>query len=257
MCFKIIRTTEDGGVRLVYVADSADGKCNKTSTATSQTAYNTSSSYNAYVGFKYGSPNSTTFDAEQQNTNNSLLLEELIEWYNSKLNDHSSYVADSYYCNNRKMISHVDNNISFTKSGFSNKNTLYSSGYNILGYNENVTPSLDCNENDRFTVSNDKGNLSLGSKAIGTLTADEVLMAGISNEYTNTSSYLHTSYSYWTMTPAYFSGNKAYTFKVGAGTLSIDEVTNTHGVRPVITLTGDTVLLSGDGSETTPYKITN
>jgi len=170
------------------------------------------------------------------------------------------------------MISHVDNNISFTKSGFSNKNTLYSSGYNILGYNENVTPSLDCNENDRFTVSNDKGNLSLGSKAIGTLTADEIAFAGSANYLNrNYNFYLINNYAkggskeicFWSLSPGSFSAEKATAFYLNSyGSLQTNDVSKTSNnvqsigySRPAITLKSGTVITGGNGTQLEPYEV--
>lgn len=258
MCFKVIRTTEDMGIRLLYNGTSSNGKCESTGNDfVANSEYNTSSVYNAYVGFKYGSPNSGNYESEHTNTNSSNILTELNTWYNNNLSDHSSYITDSYYCNNRKTHSYTIDSILYTKNGYSNLNTGYDSYYR-LNINSEVLPTLDCyNANDIFTVNNAHGNSSIGTNPVGVLTADEVVMAGITSKYTDTDNYIYSAFPYWTMTPAYFYANNAYNYYVSAGTLSTATVATKYNIRPVITLKQDTVLLSGDGSAASPYKITN
>ena len=55
-CWKIVRTTETGGIKLIYNGVSSNGTCNNTGDATQigTSAFNTSSNSPSYVGYMYG-----------------------------------------------------------------------------------------------------------------------------------------------------------------------------------------------------------
>ena len=55
-CWKIVRTTETGGIKLIYNGEPSNGTCNNTgnSTQISTSAFNTSNNSPAYVGYMYG-----------------------------------------------------------------------------------------------------------------------------------------------------------------------------------------------------------
>ena len=57
-CWKIVRTTETGGIKLIYNGEPSNGTCNNTgnSTQISTSAFNTKYNSPAYVGYMYGTP---------------------------------------------------------------------------------------------------------------------------------------------------------------------------------------------------------
>ena len=57
-CWKIVRTTETGGIKLIYNGLSSNGTCNNTGDSTSigTSAFNTNTNSPAYVGYMYGTP---------------------------------------------------------------------------------------------------------------------------------------------------------------------------------------------------------
>ncbi|MEG1457629.1 MAG: hypothetical protein RSC57_03440, partial [Bacilli bacterium] len=59
--------------------------------------------------------------------------------------------------------------------------------------------------------------------------------------------------------PSYFSGSNAFVFNVGGaddpGYLSDDNVSNGRGLRVAISLTSDTLTVSGNGTQLSPYVI--
>ena len=57
------------------------------------------------------------------------------------------------------------------------------------------------------------------------------------------------------MTPAYFNGSNAYNYVVNKNKIEATKVTNEFGVRPVISLDKDVILVSGDGSSISPYIV--
>lgn len=132
-------------------------------------------------------------------------------------------------------------------------------------------PSLQCeNINDNYTVSSSsKGNKSL-SYPIGMITADEVLLSGVSGGEFNGSynyqkesinGYLTTGNSFWTITPA--GGYNPYggTTEFHAVVFLVENNGNINafaydrsGLRPVINIRSD-VTISGDGTMESPYTI--
>lgn len=255
-CFKIVRTTIDGGIRLVYNGKANNGVCSDSDIAILDTAtkYNNNSNFNAYVGYMYGSADSSTYADEHNNINSSVIKTTLENWYNENVNSYSSYIEDSIYCNNRKTSKFVLNNVTYGFDGFSNRNTGYNSYKNVF---IDMKPSYNCvNVKDRLSVKNSNG-VSVLSNSIGLLTSDELTFAGFSGNTSNTTNYLYTSSAYWTMSPAYYNGSKAYNYIANGAKLGVLSVDSTSGIRPVITLKKDTKVISGDGSLNTPYKITD
>lgn len=238
-CWKVIRTTENAGVKMIYNGVSTNGACNNTSeTSTIGTSvFNTNSNYNAYVGYMYGEPNSTSYIDEHKNTNNSTIKTMLENWYANNLLKYNDYIEDTNYCNDRSMIDVTIDNVVYSKNGYGNLNT----GYHILSDN---MKNYQCqNTNDKFSVQS-----KTNTYPVGLITLNEVLMGKTSTTNENI--------SYWTMTPAYFNGTSAYNFLVNNGNEQAVTVNTTSGVRPVIALKSSVTVISGNGSLESPYKIT-
>ncbi len=243
-CFKILRTDENLGIRLVYSGNYENNSCNFDKII-DVSSFNDNNNYNAYVGYMYGSASSNNYKDEHKNINSSKIKTFLDNWYVNYLSKYSNIISDSYYCNNRKTSSFKYNSTFYGISGYSNNNTGYSSFKNI---SIDLNPSLNCyNVSDRFSVKLNGGNNSL-NYPIGLLTADEVSIAG-------NDSYLNTNSDYWTMTPAYYNGSYSYNYVVSNGVLIPKNVSEKYAVRPVITLNYDVKYTGGDGSIETPYII--
>ena len=78
--------------------------------------------------------------------------------------------------------------------------------------------------------------------------------------YYNAASRSATGSTYWwTMSPYYFSGSRAYVFYVGGsaglGYLGYNYVNYTLGVRPVVSLKSCVSVTGGNGSVASPYTI--
>ncbi len=234
-CWKIIRTTEIGGIRIIYNGKPTNNKCNNTGTETQigTQAYNSNSNQAQYVGYKY-----------DNDTKDSTIKTKVDSWYeeniknnrNSKGKSYSMYLDDSFFCNDRSSRILGSN--------------IYYGAYDRNYYNENRTPSLECNENDKFTVANQKLKYP-----VGLITLDEVAYAG--GEYHDTTSgyYLLTGSNYWTMSPSFFYGGYAYVWNVSSNGVFLDyNVYGGYGVRPVVNLTSNTQV-TGEGTPDNPYKI--
>lgn len=276
-CWKIIRTTDNGSVKMIYNGVPTNGACTDAtgSNATiGNSSFNSSSNYNAYVGYMYGTPNSSNYSDEHKNVNNSTIKSMLDNWYAENLINYNDYIEDTEYCNNRILTEFKSGGVEYSKKGYSNLNSGYDSV--VKGYN------FFCeNNNDKLSVKNN----SL-TYPIGLIDASEALMGSITrsmirdtdtttemvsnksiNDYSvekmaldnlnGTRSFLSTSGKYWTMSPAYFNGTSAYNFLVDGTTEEAVSVNTSAGVRPVIAIKNTVKLLSGVGSLSSPYKLTN
>lgn len=243
-CFKILRTDENMGIRLVYSGNYENNSCNFDKIL-DVSSFNDNNNYNAYVGYMYGSASSNNYIDEHKNINSSKIKTFLDNWYINNLSKYSNIISDSYYCNNRKTSNFKYNSTLYGTSGYTNINTGYSSFKNI---SIDSKPTLNCyNVSDRFSIKLNGGNNAL-NYPIGLLTADEVSIIG-------NNSYLNTNSDYWTMTPAYYNGEYSYNYIVSKEKLIPKNVSEKYAVRPVITLKSDVKYTSGDGSIKTPYII--
>ena len=117
-------------------------------------------------------------------------------------------------------------------------------------------PIFRCEQaNDKFTTNNNSGNKKL-TYPIGTLTADEFIIAGSSFQIDNTTNFLNYNTDLWTMTPSSFTSNAARVVSVKAnGELIESNVNETHYILPVISLKNTTLIESGNGKIGSPYTI--
>ena len=247
--WRIIRINGDGSIRLIY---------NGTSTATtgsstminSSPAFNSSYNRSEYVGYMY------TTGQQHGNTTDSSIKDVLDSWYSSNLASYAEKIStEAGFCGDREMAS---------GSSWSSQpsSTIYYAGYGRLAQNSSsVNPTLKCsNSNDLYTtLTSSKGNKALVNP-IGLITADEVVMAGLVWGESAAGNYLYTGQHYWTMSPSSFyvgsSRSYVYMFSVFSnGSLTGSNADGPYGVRPVINLSADVTVKSGNGTSTTPYEI--
>ena len=117
-------------------------------------------------------------------------------------------------------------------------------------------PTLSCQLNDSFSVSNVKGNGKL-KYPVGLITMDEVNMAGGINGSANTLYYLYSGQYYWTMSPSWFIYwfIPRETLVTSSGELDRNTAWEAYGVRPVINIDSNKVEFSGNGTMSDPYVI--
>ena len=244
--WRIIRINGDGGIRMIYDGTVPhDNGETSTDRQIGTSAFNSSNNTsNAYVGYKYGNSSGTTYDETHANTSNSTIKQAIDSWYKTNISDKgfSSYLVDSIYCNDRSLSS---------GSGIGTE-----IGAVFSFSNRTSNPTLYCKQdNDKFTVNTSKGNGSL-QYPIGLITADELIYAGASTSSTNTNNnlYLSTGSSYYTMTPYLFHAQFRATNSIFSNFVSFSTVTKSNGVRPVITLNGNTKL-QGTGTKNDPFRL--
>ncbi|MGN1381132.1 MAG: hypothetical protein ACI4W0_06340, partial [Bacilli bacterium] len=268
-CWRIVRVGGDGSVKLILHNDNPTGAANPCDAAnnsasaafarysgtTYESAFNENWDDNAYIGFKYGTPGSSTYNATHANTNKSTILTNLETWYNNNLKTYESVIADTVWCNDKTNVT----------------DTTYdpwSRNPNGLGYGTNVTyygatqrlvsasnsaggtgPSLKCN-----------GELSKINSKVGLITADELVFAGYAYDKWNRTIYLQenaTDTWWWSLSPNYFDGRYANVWSVGGngGNFGIVSVLNAYGVRPLISLASDITISGGTGTSEDPYVV--
>ena len=236
-CWRIVRTTETGGVKLIYNGVPSNGQCNNTENDTTigSSAFNESYDDAKYVGYMYGSSIN-----DSANTTDSTIKKAIDTWYKNNMTDYTSQLEDTVFCNDR--------------SGGTNGSDLYFEARTRLYANKQ--PSLKCqNTKDKFTVETSNGNGSL-TYPIGLITADEIAYAGGVFNASNSSFYLYNGIGVWALSPSYLNSAGARAFHMAAtANLSTDYINISHGIRPSISLKPGTILSSGNGSAASPYIV--
>ena len=274
MCWKIIRTTETGGIKIIYNGTPTDGKCETQTGETTQIGtnpWNTKSDDAAYVGYMFGINNagsSKSKEEAQTNSSESSLKTYLENWFKNNLLNYNDYLEDTIFCNDRSTVAFDSNKIgndyysSYGSLGYGNNNILYGVTYRAWIYSKTPNPSLTCkNQNDKFTVDSKNGNGML-KYPVGLITSDEGILSGFntysSNEsdYLDISNYLYTGISFWTFSAVGMNINSsAAVGNIGDdGGIHGSYVFDSIGVRPVVSLKKGT-FVTGSGTTTNPYIV--
>ena len=267
-CWRIVRVGGDGSVKLILHNDNTAGAANpcdaannsasaafaRYSDTTYKSAFNSSYNDNAYVGFKYGTPGSSTYEATHANTNNSTILTNLETWYTNNLKTYADAIADTVWCNDKTNVTDTTYDpYGWNPNGFGYaKNTTYYGAtqrlVSAVTSAGGTGPSLKCN-----------GELSKINSKVGLITADELAYAGYAYRQNNTTTYLQenaTDTWWWSLSPSYFNGSYAFVWFVNGsnGYFSFNSVDSTVGVRPSISLKS-TTNVTGEGTSSSPFII--
>ena len=262
--WRIVRINGDGSIRLVLddIAKDSSGNVIKT-------AFNSNDDDNAYIGYMYGTPGSTAYDATHENINDSTIKTVIDKWYEDNLKTNfEEYLADTLFCNDKTLAS----------ISIGNKNTALGYGKNITYYSsnkwfENINNSkctFECAKGTNDTYSRFTSNNTETSKGIkvnnaltypiGLLTVDEIEYAGAYEfDQSNVHYYLFNfsiTSSSWLLSPAWFDGNESSPMALGSkGQLDGGFSTTKYFVRPSINLKSDVLIDGGDGTSSNPYTV--
>ena len=229
MCWRIVRITGDGSIKLVLYnyngltstnnTPSSSTPCNVTGDDlafaryegdTYKSLFDSTSTDNAYVGFMYGAANASSYVEAHANTNASTILTNLNKWYinvlSKQANFNDSQLADTIWCNDKSVVTDATFNPGSytlgTNYGYAKNINYYSAAKRLLSASSNSAggtgPSLICpNDNNggklsKFTVSDTtNGNGALNGYAkVGLLTADEIAFAGGAYGTSNSTYYI-------------------------------------------------------------------
>ena len=264
-CWRIVRITGDGSIKLILNNDNTAGVSNPCSSSnnnneaayahyngtTYTSAYNDNSKDNAYIGFMFGQAGASDYASTHANTNKSTILTNLETWYKNNLSSYEDKLADTIWCNDKSTV--------LGGLGYGTNNTFY--GNYDRTYSSKL-PSLKCpNDNNggklsKFTVNDTtNGNGSLTYK-IGLLTADESAFAGLAYEGYNLSTYLRENESslWWTLSIFNFYTSNISVFTSGGG-LNYTSGSSKIAIRPAISLTSSSTVSGGSGTSEDPYIV--
>ena len=262
--WRIVRINGDGTIRIIYNGPTTDQTGETTQIGVS--AFNNLANDNAYVGYMYGTPGSSTYEETHANINDSTIKTVVDNWYETNIANNSNFVnkidVNAGFCNDRSIKNNEDN-LSWsmdTKKGYGLNYTAYN-GFSKFGYEDSYKdifePTLYCpNKNhDLFTSKTSiKGNKKL-TYPIGLITADEIVYAGAFGSQ-ESNYYLNNNLVFWTMTAdRFYKNDMARVFiEHFETTLGNYETKVAAGVRPVINLKAN-VTLTGTGTKDNPYIV--
>ena len=296
MCWRIVRVTGDGSIKLILY--NYNGLTSTNNTPASSTPcnvtgddlafarydgtnylshYNDKYNDNAYVGFMYGTPGSSSYEETHVNTNPSTVLTNLNKWYTNVLSKQANFsdnqLADTIWCNDKSVVTNTTfNPLNLTignNFGYGDNTNYYWILISLFYLNEEGFTCLYArNENlSKFTVSDTKyGNGALkGYGKVGLLTGEEITFAGGVALTDSPTYYLRqnaTANMWMGLSSALYLTNGtedflpgAYVVGVNNGTLVPYHVNYNGGIRPVIALTSSIAISSGNGTATNPYKV--
>ena len=269
-CWRIVRVGGDGSVKLILHNDNTAGIANPCDSANNSASaafarysgtlytsrFNTNYNDNAYVGFKYGTPGSSTYEATHANTNKSTILTNLETWYKNNLTPYEKVIDDTVWCNDKTNVDKIYNPFGYSYVnglGYGTNKTYYGATQRLVSTNRSAGgtgPSLKCNE-----------ELSKINSKVGLITADELAYAGYASGLRNTATYLQenaTDTMWWSLSPTVFYSGEAIVWIVYGGSgyffFNGGRVDNANGLRPSISLKS-TTNVTGNGTSDKPYKV--
>ena len=235
--WRIIRINGDGSIRIIYDGTSAHANGESSSDRQTRTSrFNSLADQSYYVGYTYQT--NAQRPSSQNSGTASTIKGVLDQWYQDNIvrqNLDDKIVSSPGFCNDRN----TGSGDSWVSSGTRFYYVPYERVYTTR------QPSLQCSNNsDLYTTK------------VGLITADEVMLAGGRGGTNNTGYYLYTGQNYWTMSPYYFDDTFAGVFHVNSnGNFGYYLANYAYGVRPVINLSADVTISSGDGTMNNPYVV--
>ena len=275
-CWRIVRIGGDNTIKLILHNDNTSNTSSPCSSSNNNTTaafahyngdtytsvFNSNYADNAYVGFMYGTVDSSTYEATHANINKSTILTNLEIWYNDNLKTCESVIDDTVWCNDKTNVTDTSYDpwsITPNGLGYAKNVTYYGATKRLVGTSGSAGgtgPSLKCN-----------GELSKINSKVGLITADELAYAGYAIGTGNTTTYLQenaTDTYWWSMTPSdYYVDQLLPSPATEAQVLLIKDncsvdrykVNRSNAVRPVISLIPSTAISGGSGTSEDPYVV--
>ncbi|MBR2766881.1 hypothetical protein IKD67_02250 [Candidatus Saccharibacteria bacterium] len=278
-CWRIVRTTGSGGVKMIYQGKWDGSTCAKTGTsvdAISSVYFNRRSSSSTdnydtngriiYVGYSFSSTASHQTDTSSIANSNlfvngakSNLRTKLESWYNNNMTAWTNKLeASAGWCNDRTTYSSTNIDAKTTSNiPYSTSKTVYFGAY-LRNRTTSSKPTLGCpNETgeDLLTTSNGLGVPS------APLTADEAAFAGSGYASSSTpyhaNSYLRSGTYFWLLSPSgrSSSGDVSEFYLYPGGYLRGAIMSTASGVRPSISLVPGIIPVSGTGTAADPWIV--
>ena len=227
-----------------YTCNNTIGTCTKV-----RYYYYNSDSYNYYIELD-GAENIQAAVNEMLYNNdvnryNSSIKGIIDAWYRENLLSKTNMLEDTVYCNARNMINQSTNG--WNKDGSLTTFMDFKNSY--------FNNDLSCiNVTDQFAVSNNKAKLTY---PVSLATNEELYTLTNNNSSTYYDVLTKINAWWWGLSPNYFYINYAYVHYVYTdGNVNYhSDVGSAIGVRLVVSLSTGAVISSGDGSEESPFVI--
>ena len=241
MCWRIVRIQGDGSIKLTLAAEKT---CSSITDADTKSALIHKRATDGYI---YGYTYSMSVGSPDEMYTSGDIYNALNDWFTLKnFNDVEKYLKKDIWCLGGKADSYLGNSYyedysNYVLNGnFAAGNRYNSAKISLLCQNENTNSSY-----------------------IGTLSMDEVALAGGSKSQNNTTYYLYdnTHMNYWTLTVHSIDNGVAHAIKIdNTGKISITNAKNWYeetrnSIRPAITLDNNVYYASGNGIKSNPYRI--
>ena len=234
-CWQILRTTTDGKIKLLYAGPVTDNKC--LSEDADLYAIPNKVKYNLLDNadnIGYMIPD----DEGNINAKDSNIKAEIDSWFEEKFSEDIDTFADTVFCNDREYNSEAGH-------------------YNGWKRLQDGTPTFACTrEEDAFSVG-EIGNGKL-KYPVALINTDELMYAGAQYNGIDADNYYDSwtlvKAAYWAMTPN--SSNKML-YPNSLGFINRNSMIASSGVRPLIAIKNDVLLLSGLGTREKPYNVPN
>ena len=239
LCWKVVRTTETGGVKLIYNGTPTGTQCNGTSQTIGTSVFNTADTTAADVRYIYEDGTDSTIKGV------------IDKWYASNMVAYTEKLEDEGWCSDLSEFDPVD----LGENGLPANSIVYGAYKRII----EGSPSVLCSTQYQMTTT----STIVGNKLkypVALLTADEVMMAGTgaygTEGYTE-DAYLNIGEGWWSLSPlGFYIGYAAYLYRIQEyGRLGTATASYESGIRPSISLAPNTEISSGDGTSSTPYII--
>ena len=295
MCWRIVRVTGDGSIKLVLY--NYNGLTSTNNTPSSSTPCNVTGNDLAYARYEgdtynskfnsndnvhlvmYGTAGASSYADAHANTNASAILTNLNKWSTNVLSKQANFkdsqLADTIWCNDKSVVTDTtfnpDSYTLGTNYGYGTNTNYYSATKRLVQASSRSAggtgPSLICpNDNNggklsKYTVSDTTyGNGALSGYAkVGLLTADELAFAGYAGGLGNTTTYLQENAKdtyWWSLSPFYFSGSNANVWGVdGFDGYFVDDYVYDTVAVRPSISLKSTTNVSGNGTSENPYKI--
>lgn len=262
-CWLIVRTTDLGGIKLLYNGIPNNNTCSNGKDSLS-VFINTSGNFNTYeddntfIGYMTGrnSAGNNTQSLEESLSNNYDSKVKIIidEWFGLNMNNVKGRLENSIWCNERSLDPNNSDNTIY--SGFGNTLSYY-----MKSSNQKYPRYLCSNDSiDGFSLSKDsggsekKGNNKL-VYPVGLLTMDEVIYSGVTTSGTSDSYLINNVIPWWTMSSHSFN-TKPYIYYVNTNArLLYSSVKSLYATRVSVVLKSDASVISGDGTVNSPYIV--
>mgnify|MGYP006939891473 CR=1 FL=1 len=214
------------------------------------------------VQAEYISYSSNSYENTLTNDNDSTVKTVIDNWYETNIvgktdsasNLLTNYIVDGTFCNDRTFASNNNGN------GYSLVPGTNYSAYEKLYSDANKTATLKCSqESNKFSTTTSRGNSDL-TYPIALITADEVALAGATQNLINENYYLNTNVYFWTMTPSRFESAygsvSIFAIHYNGNLVEYGHARYTYGIRPVINIRSDVLISQGDGTIENPFVLT-